>query len=103
MIALSALSLDDEMPLELFFNEGKYDKKKLVTKAKTHLSVELIQRLFDIADQLEHRNGLMAMDALRNLIIQAFLIDKQAYAEMILGQGFFALLEQIIRKAIDQL
>ena len=61
----------------------------------------MIQRLFDITDQLEHRNGLMAMDALRNLIIQAFLIDKQEYAEMILGQGFFALLEQIIRKAID--
>ena len=62
-------------------------------KRLIHLSVELIQRLFDIADQLEHRSNLMAMEALRNLIIQAFLIDKQEYADMILGQGFFALLE----------
>ena len=27
LIALSALSLDDGMPLELFFNEGKCDMK----------------------------------------------------------------------------
>ena len=38
-------------------------------KRLIHLSVELIQRLFDIADQLEHRSNLMAMEALRNLII----------------------------------
>ena len=45
----------------------------------------------------------MAMDALRNLVIQAFLIDKQECVNMILGNGFFSLIEQIIRKAIDQL
>ena len=45
----------------------------------------------------------MAMDALRNMVIQAFLIDKEELVKMILGNGFFALIEQIIRKAIDQL
>lgn len=45
----------------------------------------------------------MAMDALRNMVIQAFLIEKEELVKMILGNGFFALIEQIIRKAIDQL
>lgn len=102
-MALAALSLDREMPLELFYNERKYHST-LVTQALTSaFALELIQRLFDIADQLQHRANLMAMDALRNLVVQAFLIDNQKLVDMILGNGFFTLIEQIIRKAIDQL
>ena len=45
----------------------------------------------------------MAMDAIRNLYIQAHLIDKPDYAQMIIDAGLFATLEQVIGKAINQL
>ena len=45
----------------------------------------------------------MAMDAIRNLFIQAHLIDKPQFAQVILNQGLFTTLEQIISKAINQL
>ena len=43
----------------------------------------------------------MALDAIRNLIVQAFLIEKHDCASLILDQGFFALIEQVIRHSID--
>ena len=43
----------------------------------------------------------MAMDAIRNLFIQAHLIDKPQHAQVILNLGLFSTLEQIISKAIN--
>ena len=43
----------------------------------------------------------MALDAIRNLTVQAFLIEKHDYAGLILDQGFFSLIEQVIRHSID--
>ena len=36
---------------------------------------------------------MMAMDAIRNLFIQANLIDQPQYAKLIIDQGIFATLE----------
>lgn len=43
------------------------------------------------------------MDALRNLVIQAFLIDRADLAHRILTQGLFGCLEQVIEKGITQI
>ena len=57
----------------------------------------------ELANQLEHKVNYMALDALRNLFIQAHLIDKPELARGILELGLFAALEQVISKAINQL
>jgi len=43
------------------------------------------------------------MDALRNLIIQAFLVDRTDLANRVLELGFINGLEQIIEKGITQI
>jgi len=43
------------------------------------------------------------MDALRNLIVQSFLIEKPEFGGRILNNGFCTALEQIIEKSINQL
>jgi hypothetical protein len=40
------------------------------------------------------------MDALRNLIIQAFLIERNDLAQRVLNEGFSLCLEQVIEKGI---
>ena len=65
-MALSAVSLTDKMPIDLF-----YDKRTLA-------------RVLELANQLQHGVNLMAMDAVRNLFIQAHLIDRPQYAQIIL-------------------
>ena len=61
----------------------------------------MIARVLDLANQLQHEVNMMAMDAIRNLFIQANLIDQPHYAKLIIEQGLFATLEQIIGKAIN--
>lgn len=63
----------------------------------------LIARLLVIANQLQHKTTITAMDALRNLIIQAFLIDRTDLANRVLEQGFVTCLEQVIEKGITQI
>ena len=63
----------------------------------------MIARVLELANQLQHEVNMMAMDAIRNLFIQANLIDQPHYAKLIIEQGLFATLEQIIGKAINQL
>ena len=43
------------------------------------------------------------MDALRNLIIQAFLIERTDLAHQLIKQGFIQTLEQVIEKGITQI
>ena len=45
----------------------------------------------------------MALDALRNLFVQAHLVDCPQHAQKMLDLGLFANLEQLIGKAIAQL
>lgn len=62
-MALSAASLTNEMPtLDMF-----YDPRMLA-------------RVLELANQLQHSVNLMALDAIRNLFIQANLIDRPQYA-----------------------
>ena len=82
---------------KLFSTMVRQDKKSLT------FAIELIQRLFQISSQPQHKNAIMALDAIRNLTVQAFLIEKHDCAGLILDQGFFALIEQVIRHSIDQL
>lgn len=56
--------------------------------------------MLELANQLQHGVNLMALDAIRNLFIQANLIDRPQYAQLILDAGLFATLEEIIGKAI---
>jgi len=56
--------------------------------------------VLELANQLQHGVNLMALDAIRNLFIQANLIDRPQYAQLILDAGLFATLEEIIGKAI---
>ena len=42
--------------------------------------IDTIKRVMELANQLQHQVNLMAMDAIRNLYIQAHLLDKPEYA-----------------------
>ena len=53
----------------------------------------MIARVLELANQLEHQVNLMAMDAVRNLFIQAHLIDRPDLAQIILDAGLFSVLE----------
>lgn len=64
LIALSAISLSIDMPVEAFFQNGKDPHLNFI-----NFSVDIIQRLLQIANQLQHSTTITAMDALRNLII----------------------------------
>ena len=82
-MALSAVSITESMPLHLFYDE------------------RMLLRVMELANQLQHSVNLMAMDALRNLFIQAHLINQPYYAQLMIDKGLFATLEQIIEKAIN--
>ena len=43
----------------------------------------------------------MAMDALKNLFVQSYLVEMPHYAHSILQLGLVDQLQEIIRKAID--
>lgn len=64
---------------------------------------EIIARILTIANQLHHKTTITAMDALRNLIIQAFLIERTDLAHQLIKQGFIQTLEQVIEKGITQI
>ena len=81
LIAISAVSIDKNTPLEIFYNQ------------------QVIERLFNIANKLEHKQNALAMDALRNLIVQAYLVDKSEYVELILSSGLLQTYENIIKEA----
>ena len=81
LIAISAVSIDENTPLEIFYNQ------------------QVIERLFNIANKLEHKQNALAMDALRNLIVQAYLVDKSEYVELILSSGLLQTYENIIKEA----
>lgn len=68
-----------------------------------YYNIESLNRLLAIANQLGNRATLYAMDALRNLVVQAFLIDKINLAQKILQAGLIKVLHEIIGKAIKQL
>lgn len=68
-----------------------------------YYNIESLNRLLAIANQLGNRATLYAMDALRNLVVQAFLIDKINLAQKILHAGLIKVLHEIIGKAIKQL
>ena len=74
-MALSAASLTEQMPLEMFFDP------------------QMIARVMELANQLQHQVNLMAMDAIRNLFIQAHLIDRPQFAQRFLEQGLFSTFE----------
>ena len=83
--------------IEMYYNIGKY------TLVINHPYLESLNRLLAIANQLGNRATLYAMDALRNLVVQAFLIDKINLAQKILQAGLIKVLYEIIGKAIKQL
>lgn len=49
--------------------------------------IELIQRLFEIALVKDSKHTVMAVDALRNLYVQACIIDRPLYSSQILKCG----------------
>ena len=74
LLSLTAISFEfGQGGIDFYYNIGKYT---LVF----NLNLESINRLLIIANQLQNRLCLYAMDALRNLVVQAFLIDKVNFA-----------------------
>ena len=61
---------------------------------------ELTKRLIELANQLENRTTLYALDALRNLFVQAHLIERTEFADQLLAEGLVSLCETVIEKAI---
>ena len=58
-------------------------------------------RLIEISNQLETRSTVYAMDALRNLFVQAHLVERPHYADAMLDLGLITLCENIIEKAVN--
>ena len=61
-MALSAVSFDETMPLDMFYDPA------------------MLQRVLELANQLSKDVNMLAMDAIRNLFIQAHLIDEPRFA-----------------------
>jgi len=55
----------------------------------------------EIANNVENRQTVFAMDALRNLFVQANLVEKSKFANRILEMGLLALLEKIIATSFN--
>jgi hypothetical protein len=55
--------------------------------------LELVLNMIKIASQAQTFNiQFLALDALKNLINQAFMLDNIGYVEMILNQGYLKML-----------
>jgi len=62
LMSLTAVSFEPEMAVDVYYN------------------IDSVNRMLALSNQLENSLCLYAMDALRNLVIQAFLIDKINFA-----------------------
>lgn len=85
LIQLSSISLNLDMDYKVFYNEAS------------------VKRLFELSNQVENRLTLYATDVLRNLVVQAFLLEKVSLAQVVLQNGFTTMLHELIEKAIKQL
>jgi hypothetical protein len=56
-----------------------------------------------IANQLQTRSTIFAIDALKNLCIQAFLMAKDDYAAEIIKLGYIDCVSTLIQKALNLL
>lgn len=59
----------------------------------------MIQRLLNLAGTLEGRSAQLALDALRNLLNQAYLLERDDFVKAIYGQGYLQVVESAIQKA----
>lgn len=57
----------------------------------------------EIASQLQSRAAVFALDALRNLFVQASILEKHTYSSRIMEAGFLPLLESTISSAVNQI
>ena len=65
--------------------------------------IVLINRIILLANQLQSRTTLFAMDALRNLCTQAYLMGKDELAIGIVKAGYVDCVNELIKKAITLL
>mmetsp|Transcript_8560 Transcript_8560/g.6362 ORF Transcript_8560/g.6362 Transcript_8560/m.6362 type:complete len:115 (+) Transcript_8560:146-490(+) len=75
----------EQLPIDKFYEKG------------------FLERLFSLANQLETRSSFLALDTLRNLITQSFLIEKESLGYSILKMGYFEMLFTLIDKALKLL
>jgi hypothetical protein len=61
----------------------------------------LIQKLIEITNQLENKCTVFALDALRNLFVQSYILDLPKYATGILGMGLINTIETLVDKAVN--
>ena len=64
-----------------------------------YLYTGLINRLLALANQLQSRVTLFALDALRNLCTQAYLMSKDELAVGIVKAGYVDCVNELIKKA----
>ena len=72
-----------------------------VSFVKLNSSSALIQKLLEITNQLENKCTVFALDALRNLFVQAYILDLPRYATGILGLGLIQTIETLVDKAVN--
>ncbi|TNV81755.1 hypothetical protein FGO68_gene4081 [Halteria grandinella] len=99
---------------KIFSEDPKRQERALMTLASVSLgphlaldqfySPELLKRLLELANQLTTRTTLFAIDAIKNLCVQAYLMGKDSLATHILKEGgFLDCLLTIIDKALTLL
>lgn len=82
LITLASISLDVTIAnLEAFFKD------------------EVIERLLKLAGTLEGRSSQLALDALRNLLNQAYLLEKDNFVTRIYAKGYLQVVASAIQKA----
>jgi hypothetical protein len=50
---------------------------------------------------LENKCTVFALDALRNLFVQAYIIDMPKYAAILLSMGLVPMIESLVDKAVN--
>ena len=106
LIQLSSISLNLDMDYKVFYNEGKSVNLPFISLLYSpffSICLASVKRLFELSNQVENRLTLYATDVLRNLVVQAFLLEKVSLAQVVLQNGFTTMLHELIEKAIKQL
>ena len=86
LITLASISLEAPMSkLDAFYKE------------------DVISRLLKLASTLDGRRSQLALDALRNLLNQAYLIEREDFVRTIYAQGYLQVIESAIDKAMSLL
>ena len=82
LITFASISLEADLgKLDVFFKD------------------EVIERLMKLAGTLDGRSSQLALDAVRNLLNQAYLLERDDFVKAIFSKGYLQVIENAIEKA----